>query len=131
MQNRTGWFKKILRITEPEKPRFISKLSDIIQIQVCKNHDSQGLDGVTMRKSIFYIYQEPLSYKMFNFQINLSTKCRIKFVNMMVPRISWGHNKKIIFTCVYIGKTLSKFHNKNRWAIKVENYFESFLHSTT
>ena len=41
------------RTTGPGKLRFIWKLPDIVEIQVCSNHDPRGYDGATIGDQSF------------------------------------------------------------------------------
>jgi hypothetical protein len=41
------------RTTEPGKFKFIWKLADIVQIQVCSNHGPWGSGGATIGETIF------------------------------------------------------------------------------
>ena len=52
-----GKYLKIFfsRTTGPGKLKFIWKLSDIEEIQVCSNHDPRGYDGATIGDQILHM----------------------------------------------------------------------------
>jgi hypothetical protein len=72
-----GWshLKIFSQTTKPEWLRITQKLSEILQIRVCKNHCPWGLDGATMGKTIFtgvYFFKEIFSLEPAGqFQSNL------------------------------------------------------------
>jgi hypothetical protein len=93
------------RTTVPEKLKFIWKLNNIVQIQICKNHAPGRSGEVIMGEAVLHVFicenhflksfsKEPLAQKKLKFLWKLSDIVQKHFLD----------NRWNCFTCVYVEK---------------------------
>ena len=98
-------FKNLLsRTTGPGKLRFIWKLPDIEEIQVCSNHDPRGYDGATIGDQSFTYDYIGKIFKNLLLKNHWARKAEIymeaswyrgdsSLFKSWPPGVRWGHNR--------------------------------------
>ena len=124
------------RTTGPGKLKFIWKLPDIMEIQVCSNHDPRVSDGATVGDQSFtYDYIGKIFLKNLLLKNHWTRKAEIcmeaswEEIQVCSNHDPRGYNGATIgdqsFTYDYIGKIFKNLLLKNHWTRKAEMYMEA------
>ena len=90
-------FKIFSRTTGPGKLKFIWELPDIVEMQVCSNHDPQGYVGATIGDQSFtfeYILKIVFSRPKDNIYLKASWyRVESNLIKSYLPGVGQGHNR--------------------------------------
>ena len=125
------------RTTGPGKLKFIWKLPDIVEIQVCSNHDPRGYDGATIGDQSFtYDYIGKIFFSRttgpgkLKFIWKLPDMEEIQICSKYYPR---GYDEATIgdqsLTYENTGNIFKNILLKNHWARKAKIYMKDFWYS--